>query len=180
MMRAAICKQTVKRKGYVHDTRELAIFNRDHAAVVLTYRAYDRNPYSRHIQDAWKKIEYNYLEPLDAAQQSELAEQAIKDLVGNLDKFSNYIPPERATEFLSDLKGNFGGIGVEIWSDPDRTRLLIRQPIINSPAAKAGLQPGDEIIAVDTHEVAKLGAVDAQKKIRGEAGSIVNLKIFTW
>lgn len=102
---------------------------------------------------------------------------AIKGLANSLgDPYTEFFTPEEQKSFQDDLKGSFSGVGMEISIKDDV--LTVISPIKNSPAAKAGIEPGDKIISIDGESTQNLSIDGAVKKIRGPVGTDVNLEIF--
>ena len=96
------------------------------------------------INQAWDAIYQNYVEPtkLDS---SVLSQGAVKGIVDALnDPYSAYFDPETYQLFLSDLQGNFEGIGARVNLNQDNQPTVVA-PLENSPAAKAGIKPGDRV-----------------------------------
>ncbi|MDP3741026.1 MAG: S41 family peptidase, partial [bacterium] len=92
------------------------------------------------------------------------------------DQYSVFLPPKEAEDFKAELKGNFDGIGAEIAIK--NQQLVVVAPLDGSPALKAGLRAGDFILKVDGVDTQGLSVEEAVSKIRGEAGTKVNLTIF--
>jgi len=95
------------------------------------------------------------------------------------DRFTMLLPPKIAEDFRLDMKSSFEGIGalVEAADKDNNLGVRIVHPFENSPAAKAGLRSGDEIVAVDGVDVTKMLLDEAVGKIRGPAGSQVVITI---
>ncbi len=91
------------------------------------------------------------------------------------DPYSLFLTPEINDEFTSELEGNFEGIGAEIGIKNDI--LTVISPLPDSPAEKAGLRPGDKIIAIDDLETTGISLNKAVSLIRGEKGSEVTLRV---
>ncbi len=101
---------------------------------------------------------------------------ALKGLVSGLDDpYSVYFDPEEAEKFNSDLEESFVGIGAQI--DIKENKLTVVAPLENSPAARAGIQPGDWIVLIDTKETSGMSVEEAVSLIRGNAGTEVMLSI---
>lgn len=116
-------------------------------------------------------VEHNYVEP---AQREKLVDGALRGMVENLDPHSSYMNAEEFLQFQSDTEGKFGGIGVEVDLRDDLVTVIA--PIEGSPAARAGIRPGDRILKVDGQ--ALRGRVDKiVHLLRGEAGTPVKLTI---
>ena len=79
--------------------------------------------------------------------------------------------------FEAETTGNYNGIGIYYGKTTDN-KIVIVSPIKDSPAAKAGLLPGDEILKVDDYEVTSESTLtDLSNIIKGEVGKSVKLKI---
>jgi len=101
---------------------------------------------------------------------------AIQGLVGSLeDPYSEFFSPEEAKVFEEDISGSFSGVGMEI-GIRDRV-LTVISPLKDSPAYKAGIKSGDQIIKIDDTLTAGLGIDEAVNHIRGEPGTMVTLSV---
>jgi carboxyl-terminal processing protease len=138
--------------------------------------------------DAYHNVVSKFaLGPVD---KTTLVEGAIKGMVDSLgDPYSSYLSPEDFRNTLSDISGEFEGIGAEIGT-VDATgalvdcstfgancHLSVARPLPDSPAIKAGLKAGDVILAVDGVSLDGLNPEQARNKIRGPAGSAVTLSV---
>jgi carboxyl-terminal processing protease len=119
-----------------------------------------------------RQIEKNYVEPED---EQKLIQGAIKGMVQSLDPHSSYLTKEEHQDLLSETKGSFSGIGVEI-TVRDNV-LTVVSPIEGTPAYKAGIQAGDKIIKINGKLAADMTLPEAIKSIRGEKGTKVTLTI---
>jgi carboxyl-terminal processing protease len=103
---------------------------------------------------------------------------ALIGMLGGLgDPYTTYLTPQEISGLDEQLRGgNFGGIGVYIQQD-QKTGAITANPIEGNPAIKAGVRPGDAILAVDGHSTLgeKIDVVEQQ--IRGPKGSIVSLTV---
>jgi carboxyl-terminal processing protease len=142
---------------------------------LVSYRSMSRNPQARQVEDVLEKIQNYYVED---PQNELLGMAAISGVLKELDDpNSSYIRSSKSTDFQNRLDGVFGGIGIEPWLDPNKERLVVQFPLPNSPAAKAGIRSGDEIVKIDGEEVSKLKFQGAIQKIRGTPGSELTLTI---
>ncbi len=118
------------------------------------------------------EIENDYVEPVD---RNKLVNGAISGMVASLDPHSAYMPPQDFQVFESDTEGKFGGVGVEV-EVRDGT-LVVIAPIEGSPAERAGIRPGDRIIAIDG--VDAIGSVldKIVRHMRGAPGTHVKLTV---
>jgi len=96
-------------------------------------------------------------------------------MLGSLDPHSAYLTPELYKELQVDTKGSFGGLGIEITNRGGV--LTVVSPIEDTPASRAGILPGDQIIKIDGEFTKDLTLADAVKKMRGPRGSKVVLSI---
>lgn len=122
--------------------------------------------------------------------QNGLIRGAIKGMVDSLkDPYSSYLTPDEYRQGLQDLSGSFEGIGAEIGTrnakgetsecttlGPD-CFLIVVSPIEGSPSEKAGMKPGDAIIAVDGTSLDGLTIDGARDRIRGKKGTEVVLTV---
>ncbi len=117
-------------------------------------------------------VENEYVEPVE---RSRLLEGAITGMVAELDPHSAYLPPVEYGMFQDDSEGRFGGIGVEV--DFSDEVITIIAPIEGSPADRAGIRPGDRIVAIDNESVRGRSSAALVRAMRGKAGTRVMLTI---
>ncbi len=117
-------------------------------------------------------VENDYFEPVD---RSLLVEGALRGMVSSLDPHSAYLSAQDFQIFQGDTEGRFGGIGVEV--DFDDGRITVISPVEGSPADRAGVRPGDAIVAIDGQPVRGKKPDALVKQMRGEAGSHVLISI---
>lgn len=144
------------------------------------------------LWQAWRIIDERYLDttattssttatstPLTSVSTSdeEKVWGMISGLVGALnDPYSEFLPPEENRLFEEDIRGTFGGIGVEIGVREGKVTIIA--PLEDSPAQRAGLRAGDQIIAVGAQAIGQLSTGEAVNLIRGKIGTAVTLTIF--
>jgi carboxyl-terminal processing protease len=101
---------------------------------------------------------------------------AIRGMVAALnDPYSLFLTPDEQKEFFQSLNGKIEGIGAEVGLKDGK--FLIIAPLDDSPAQRAGLRPGDEIVSVDGVDVGGLTLTDVVGRIRGPKGSSVTVSI---
>jgi carboxyl-terminal processing protease len=105
----------------------------------------------------------------------QLTRDALKGMLAGLDPHSAYMDVKEYREFTSDTRGEFGGIGAELARDGGRVKVIA--PIDDTPAARAGIRPGDTIERVDGEAVDGLDLSEVVQKIRGPAGSMVRITV---
>lgn len=124
--------------------------------------------------DVWNALQKKYvIQPIN---EKKAFYGAIDGMVRSLDDpYSIFLNPDLAKEFKKELDGIFYGIGAEIGKKDGF--LVIVAPLPKSPAEKAGLQPGDRLIAINGEDTSDLAVEIAVNKIRGEKGTSVRLTI---
>lgn len=127
------------------------------------------------LEQAMDLIRLRYVDSIGV---DSLQDEAIEELMNELDPHSIYIPATDLSDVNEDIIGNFEGIGVEFNVFRDTVHVLYVLP--GGPSDKAGLQVGDRIIGVDGNSIASknLTSDEIKKIIRGEGGSKVTLSIF--
>jgi carboxyl-terminal processing protease len=117
-------------------------------------------------------IKQGYVEPVD---DKKLLDDALRGMLAGLDPHSAYMAGEEYTSFETSIKGEFGGLGIEVQMQDGLVRVI--SPIDDTPAAKAGIQPGDFIVKIDDTPVKGLSLTDAVSKMRGAPGSKIVLTV---
>lgn len=106
-----------------------------------------------------------------------LTDAAVKGMLDSLDPYTTYLDADEINGLEESLRGgDFGGIGVYIGQDP-QTKSVLVDPIDGTPAAKAGIKPGDEILQIDGTPTRTLSLDEVERLIRGPIGSVVVLLI---
>lgn len=126
------------------------------------------------FQRVWEDIHQNYYK--NTIDDQALLRGATKGLVNALgDPYSVYLTPEESDDFQSEIEGTFEGTGMEIGMKNDV--LTVIAPLADSPAEKAGVKAGDQIVSIDGQDAAGLSLTDAVYKIRGPKGSQVKIEL---
>lgn len=121
---------------------------------------------------AYAVVRGNYVEP---PSDQELVEGAIGGMLSNLDPHSSYFDPRTYAAMQVKTEGQYGGVGLVIGLDESLIKVIA--PIDDTPAAKAGIKAGDSILSIDGKMTTGLKLDDVQDKLRGPAGTKVNLSI---
>ena len=120
-------------------------------------------------------IDKYYLGDVD---EESLKEGAIQGYIEGLgDPYTEYISKEDMEDYMEDTMGNFVGIGIYMVQDTETNQIMVLAPIKGSPAEKAGIQPGDYIVAVNGEPCTADDMTAISTKIKGEEGSTVKLQI---
>src|SRR4051812_20555042 len=128
------------------------------------------------VGEAYQLVEQNYVDKA-AVKPQEMAYAAIRAMLETLgDRSHTQFLTKNEREFQSaSLRGHFGGIGAEISTQGDRP--VIVAPMDGSPAQRAGIRPGDVILAVEGEDTAKMPLEQLILKVRGPTGEPVRLSI---
>jgi carboxyl-terminal processing protease len=115
----------------------------------------------------------NFYKPVS---EKKLEEASFKGIVESLkDPFSEYYTPDEAKKVSQALEGKFEGVGMSVDSRDTKKGLRVARVFRDSPAQKAGIRPTDVIVAVNGESIVGESAEDATGKIRGPAGTEVEL-----
>lgn len=117
-------------------------------------------------------VENQYVDP---TQRTKVTEGAIKGMVAELDPHSAYMSPSEYTAFQEETEGKFAGIGVEVDFRSDYVTVIA--PIDGSPAARAGVRPGDQITAIDGRPMRSERLDKLVSLMRGPPGSSVRITL---
>jgi carboxyl-terminal processing protease len=124
--------------------------------------------------EAWNLVHDNYVDqPVDDVALMRGAIGGMMDALG--DQHSSYMSPKDFAEANSSLEGEYEGIGAFV--DTTAEYLTITSPIPGSPAERAGLLPGDQIVAIDGADMTGINAEVARTKVLGPANTVVHLTV---
>ncbi|HWD59539.1 MAG TPA: S41 family peptidase [Stellaceae bacterium] len=122
--------------------------------------------------DVFDKVRSNYV---DDTSDDTLIEGAINGMLTSLDPHSNYLNAKNFTDMKVQTRGEFGGLGIEVSMESGLIKVV--SPIDDTPAARAGLKPGDLITHLDGNPVQGMTLPEAVEKMRGPINSEVTLRI---
>jgi carboxyl-terminal processing protease len=117
-------------------------------------------------------VQKNYVEPVSTKR---LVDGAIIGMLSSLDPHSAYLTPDLYHDLEVETRGSFGGLGIEITIKNDM--LTVVSPIEDTPAAKAGVKSGDQIIKINDDFTKGMTLTDAVKMMRGPKGSKIRLTL---
>jgi carboxyl-terminal processing protease len=126
----------------------------------------------RLMADIFGQIKREYVEPVD---DDKLLTEAIKGMVASLDPHSAYLDKKDFQELQEGTQGRFAGLGIEISQEEGLVKVI--NPIEDTPAFRAGVQPGDLITRIDDKPVRGMPLEQAVKRMRGAPGTKVTLTI---
>ena len=122
--------------------------------------------------DIFQRVRESYVDEVD---NKKLIEAAINGMLTSLDPHSSYLNSDNFSDMQVQTKGKFGGLGIEITMENGLVKIV--SPIDETPAARAGLQPEDLIVAVDKQPIMGMTLSDAVDLLRGEVGSSVTVTV---
>lgn len=126
----------------------------------------------RKFNDVLTFTEKYYIEEVDT---QKLVEAALNGMFNQLDPHSVYIPAKEFTAVEESFRGDFEGIGIEFQIVNDT--LTVVSPITGGPSEQLGIQPGDRIVKIDGNSAIGITNDEVRQKLRGKAGTKVNVSI---
>jgi carboxyl-terminal processing protease len=115
-------------------------------------------------------VEQAYVVPVD---DKKLIEAALQGMMGALDPHSNYLPPEGYGDLRERTEGHYSGVGLTISSEGGLVKII--SPMDGGPAARAGVNAGDVISAIDGQSASGLTVSQVSDKLRGAVGTSVKV-----
>ena len=122
--------------------------------------------------DVFQRVQEQYVEEIT---DKELIESAISGMLQSLDPHSSYLSPESYKDMQVKTKGTFGGLGIEITMEGGFVKVV--SPIDDTPAANAGIQPGDLIIGINGESIKGLTINEAVSRLRGPVKSKITITV---
>ena len=122
--------------------------------------------------DVFERVRADYVEQTD---DKELIENAINGMLSALDPHSNYLNEKAYRDMQVQTRGEFGGLGIEVTMENGLVKVV--SPIDDTPASKAGIQPGDFIVQLDNDPVVGMTLQQAVEKMRGPVNAPIRLTI---
>jgi carboxyl-terminal processing protease len=124
------------------------------------------------LAEVMERVKRDYVEPIDDAM---LLENAIRGMVSDLDPHSEFLDASEYQDIRTSTSGRYSGVGLEVSAADGAVSVIA--PIDGTPAQKAGVQAGDEIIEIDGIIVEANGLDDTVGKLRGRPGTPVAIRV---
>jgi len=121
-----------------------------------------------------KELNQNYV---DSLQVGRIERAAVNAMLEAVDPYTVFVPEEENEDFQMMIGKVYGGVGAIIYKPEKDGNVIINEPYSGSPAAKAGIVCGDEIVAIDGVSVIGLETKDCSDKMKGQPGTTVTLKV---
>jgi carboxyl-terminal processing protease len=127
---------------------------------------------ARMLADVLEHVKHDYVNPVDDHQ---LLQAAIRGMVSSLDPYSAYLDGDEYNEVKISSSGQYSGIGIEVSMEDEE--VVVVSPFEGSPAAAAGIRPGDVIATIDGIPVNTNTLTDTIGRMRGKEGTSVKIGI---
>src|ERR1051326_486401 len=127
----------------------------------------------RQFSEIYNLVEQNYAEPVNA--DKAIYNGAIPGMLHVLDPHSNFFDPKSYSLLREEQSGKYYGVGMQI--APRNNKIIVVAPFAGTPAYKAGLRPGDVIIAVDAKATDNMSVSDVADLLKGPKGTNVHISI---
>jgi len=124
------------------------------------------------FSEVLEKIKKDYVDDIN---QAEVMDAAINGVLQSLDPYSAYMSPEMFDNMEVETKGAFGGLGIEVGMEGGVVKVI--SPIDDTPAAKAGVKPGDYIVQIDGIQVQGKTLMEAVNLMRGPVGTPIEITV---
>jgi carboxyl-terminal processing protease len=118
-------------------------------------------------------VERNYANPVDV--DKSIYDGAIPGMLHVLDPHSNFFDPEQYALFREEQEGKYYGVGMTV--APRENQTVVLAPFMGSPAAKAGIRPGDTILQVDGKNCTGLTTTQVAEMLKGAKGTTVHISL---
>jgi carboxyl-terminal processing protease len=127
---------------------------------------------ARLLAEVMERVKHDYVERVS---DRELMEAAIRGMVAGLDPHSAFLDSQEYDEIRISTTGHYSGVGIEVALEDGVVRVV--SPIDGTPAAAAGVLPGDVILSVDGRAVDGGGLEDTIDRMRGQPGTVVTVAV---
>lgn len=122
--------------------------------------------------NVYKNINTYYVDDIEPGKTMKIA---IDAMLANLDPYTNYFPESSIEDVKLQLMGEYGGVGALIHQKGDS--IYVAEPYEGFPAQKAGIKAGDRYVSIDGESVAGKKVGDISEKLRGQAGTTVEVEL---
>ena len=122
--------------------------------------------------DVLTTVDQQYVVPVD---NKKLIQAALDGMLTSLDPHSGYLDPDSFSDMRDQTRGQYGGLGLQVSADDGAVKII--SPMDDTPSARAHLQPGDYITAINDKSIVGLPLDEAVKQMRGAVGTPITLTI---
>ncbi len=133
----------------------------------------DLNDGVRSFSEVFSVVQQNYAEPVNA--DKAIYNGAIPGMLRVLDPHSNFFDPKSFSLLREEQKGKYYGVGMQV--GPRNNKVIVIAPFAGTPAYRAGIHPGDIIVAVDGKPTDNLGTSEVAEMLKGPKGTAVRITV---
>jgi carboxyl-terminal processing protease len=127
----------------------------------------------RQFAQVYDMVEQNYAEPVNP--DKAIYNGAIPGMLHVLDPHSNFFDPKQYSLLREDQRGKYYGVGMSV--GPRNNKVIVIAPFVGTPAYRAGIRPGDIIMAVDGKPTDNMSTSDVADLLKGPKGTTVHITI---
>src|SRR5277367_5584913 len=127
----------------------------------------------RQFTSVYSEVEQNYAEPVNP--DKAIYNGAIPGMLHVLDPHSNFFDPKQYASLREDQRGKYYGVGMTV--GPRNNKVIVIAPFVGTPAYRAGIRPGDIIVAVDGKPTDNMSTGDVADLLKGPKGTTVHISI---
>ena len=127
----------------------------------------------RNFSTVYDLVEQNYAEPVNP--DKAIYNGAIPGMLHVLDPHSNFFDPKSYSALREEQRGKYYGVGMQV--GPRNNKVIVIAPFVGTPAYRAGIRPGDIIIAVDGKPTDNMNTSDVAELLKGPKGTNVKITI---
>jgi carboxyl-terminal processing protease len=127
---------------------------------------------ARLLAEVLERVEREYVDPVD---DHRLLQAAIRGMVSSLDPYSAYLEGEEYDDIKISSSGEYSGVGIEVSLEDGQ--VVVIAPLDGSPAAAAGIRPGDVLATIDNVPVNASTLADTIGRMRGKEGTTVKIGV---
>lgn len=127
---------------------------------------------ARLLAEVLERVRRDYVDSVD---DRALIESAIRGMIAELDPHSQFLSPEQYEEIRISTTGNYSGVGLDVVLEDGHVRVIA--PIDDAPAQRAGIAPGDLVLAIDDMPVDEFDLEHTIDRMRGEPGTPVSIDV---
>ena len=127
----------------------------------------------REFSQVYDVVEQNYAEPVNA--DKAIYNGAIPGMLHVLDPHSNFFDPKSYSLLREEQRGKYYGVGMQV--GPRNNKVIVIAPFVGTPAYRAGIRPGDVIVAVDGKPTDNLTTSEVAELLKGPKGTTVRITI---
>src|SRR5215470_976424 len=127
----------------------------------------------KQFSEVYDLVEQNYAEPVNP--DKAIYNGAIPGMLHVLDPHSNFFDPKAYAALREEQRGKYYGVGMQV--GPRNNKVIVIAPFAGAPAYRAGIRPGDIIIAVDGKQTDNMSTSDVAELLKGPKGTTVHITI---